>query len=117
MRVLVVEDEALVAMLLKDMLADMGHDVVITAGRVQDALEAATGAEIDFAVVDLNLRGEHTFDVGHALKARGVPFFFATGYGAAGLPAEWSNQTTLQKPFQPLQLEAAVEECVASLSK
>jgi DNA-binding response OmpR family regulator len=117
MRVLVVEDEALVAMLLKDMLADMGHDVVITAGRLQDALDAANEAEVDFAVVDLNLRGEHTYEVGHALKARGVPFFFATGYGAGGLPTEWSKQTTLQKPFQPVQLEAAVDECLAALPK
>lgn len=117
MQVLVVEDEALVAMLLKDMLGDLGHDVVITAGRLQDALAAAAEGDIDFAVVDLNLRGEHTFEVGHRLRARGIPFFFATGYGAGGLPAEWASQTTLQKPFQPLQLEAAVEECVAARSK
>ncbi len=113
MQVLVVEDEALVAMLLKDMLGDIGHDVVVTAGRLQDALTAASEAEIDFAVVDLNLRGEATFEVGERLKARGIPFFFATGYGAAGLPAEWANQTTLQKPFVPMQLEAAVAQCLA----
>lgn len=117
MQVLVVEDEALVAMLLKDMLSDIGHDVVITAGRLQDALTAAAEAEIDFAVVDLNLRGESTFEVGERLKARRIPFFFATGYGAAGLPAAWTGHPTLQKPFQPSQLEEAVAECVALIGK
>lgn len=116
MQVLLVEDEALVAMLLKDMLADIGHDVVATAGRLQDALAAASEAEIDFAVVDLNLRGEPTFEVGERLKARGIPFFFATGYGSAGLPPEWAAHTTLQKPFVPVQLEAAVAQCLAGRS-
>jgi len=116
MQVLVVEDEALVAMLLKDMLAEIGHDVVITAGRLKDALAAADQADIDFAVIDLNLRGEPTFEVGDRLKARGIPFFFATGYGPGGLPPEWAGHNTLQKPFQPIELEAAVAACLASRS-
>lgn len=112
MRVLVVEDEALVALLLKDMLSDLGHEVTVTAGRLQDALNAADEGTFDFAVLDVNVRGEPTFEVGQRLQARGIPFFFATGYGAAGLGPEWSAQPLLSKPFVQGQLEAAIAQCL-----
>ncbi len=101
MRVLVVEDEALVAMLMEDMLADQGCTVVATAPRLDEALAHAENPslEIDVAVLDLNLAGENTYAVAGALQKRGVPFVFATGYGAGGLPAEWQGRPTLQKPF------------------
>jgi CheY-like chemotaxis protein len=100
-RVLLVEDEALVAMLVEDMLADEGCVVVATAARLDEALAHAknTALEFDVAILDLNLAGESTFAVASALQARGVPFAFATGYGAGGLPEEWRARPTLQKPF------------------
>ncbi len=100
-RVLLVEDEALVAMLVEDMLADQGCDVVATAPRLAEALARVGEAtlEFDVAILDLNLAGESTFPVAAALAARGVPFAFATGYGAGGLPPEWRDRPTLQKPF------------------
>ena len=101
LRVLLVEDEALVAMLVEDMLADHGCQVVATAPRLEEALARAKdrSLNIDIAILDLNLAGENTFPVAEALAERGVPFAFATGYGAGGLPSEWSDRPTLQKPF------------------
>ena len=100
-RVLLVEDEALVAMLMEDMLSDHGCSVVATAPRLDEALAHAEnlGLEFDLAVLDLNLGGENTFAVASALDRRNIPFVFATGYGAGGLPEEWRGRPTLQKPF------------------
>jgi CheY-like chemotaxis protein len=100
-RVLLVEDEALVAMLMEDMLSDEGCIVVATAPRLDEALARAEdlSLEFDVAVLDLNLAGENTYPVASALKHRDIPFVFATGYGAGGLPAEWRGRPTLQKPF------------------
>lgn len=100
-RVLLVEDEALVAMLVEDMLSDLGCTVVATAPRLDEATSRAedVGLHFDVAILDLNLAGQNTFPVASALAARGVPFAFATGYGAGGLPAEWRDRPTLQKPF------------------
>jgi CheY-like chemotaxis protein len=100
-RVLLVEDEALVAMLIEDMLADDGCSVVATASRLSEALSYAQDPAFafDVAILDLNLAGESTFPVASALKARNLPFAFATGYGAGGIPAEWRDRPTLQKPF------------------
>jgi CheY-like chemotaxis protein len=100
-RVLLVEDEALVAMLLEDMLLDHGCRVVATGARLDEALIHANDLtlEFDVALLDLNLAGENTFQVAAALAARDIPFAFSTGYGAGGLPPEWRDRPTLQKPF------------------
>lgn len=100
-RVLVVEDESLIAMLLEDMILQLGGTLAASATRVQRALEIVNDAAIgiDLAVVDVNLGGEEAFPVATALVERGVPFAFSTGYGNSGLPAAWRNRPTLQKPF------------------
>ena len=87
-RLLLVEDEAMVAMLLEDMLSDLGCEVVGPAGNVAHALELAKGeAEIAGAILDVNVGGQPIYPVAETLKARGVPFVFATGYGeTAGAP-------------------------------
>ena len=109
-RVLLVEDETLVAMLVEDMLADEGCAVAGTATRLHEALKAAndTSLEIDFAILDVNLAGDPIFPVAEALAARGVPFAFATGYGAGGLPDEWKSRPTLQKPFTSSEIIAVL---------
>ena len=101
LRVLVVEDEALVSMLLEDMLADHGCEVVAAASRISQALEmiADDAVVFDAAILDVNLGGEPIFPVAEALAAQGTPFVFATGYGASGLPDAWRSRPTLQKPF------------------
>ena len=100
-RAFLVEDETLVAMLVEDMLCDEGCSVAATATRLNEALKTAkdTSVEFDFAILDVNLAGDPIFPVAEALAARGVPFAFATGYGAGGLPQEWKGRPTLQKPF------------------
>ena len=99
-RVLVVEDEALVLMLLTDMVEESGAVVVGPASTVAEALELAQDADIEAALLDVNLNGQPVFPVAAALRARGVPFAFLTGYGRAGLPDEYADASVLQKPFQ-----------------
>ena len=108
-RILIVEDEALVAMLIEDVVLDMGNEVAGVAGRLEDAIRKANELEMSCAVIDLNLNGERTNPVAAALQRRGVPFVFVTGYGAAGLEGEWRDAPVVQKPFQPHELMAAIE--------
>ncbi len=112
LRILLVEDEALVAMMITDMVEDFGHKVVASAARLADALTLARQADIDLAILDLNLNGERTFPVAEALKARGVTVVFSTGYGADALGPEWASATVLSKPFQPGDLEAILMRAV-----
>jgi CheY-like chemotaxis protein len=83
-RVLVVEDEMTIALLIEDMLTDLGHEVVGLAMRLPQAMELAATAIVDLAILDVNLDGRMSFPVADLLSARGVPFVFATGYGSAG---------------------------------
>ncbi|MDO9223884.1 MAG: response regulator [Caulobacter sp.] len=108
LRVLVVEDEMLVSMLLEDMLADFGCSVVGPAPTIAEAMPLATSAEIDVAVLDMNLGGAPIFPVADALKARGVPYIFASGYGAGSLGEDHRDTPMLQKPFRQADLERAL---------
>ena len=108
-RVLVVEDESLVAMLLETILEDMGCTPVGPASNIEDgAAMARDTTELDAALLDVNVAGRQVFPVAEALKARGVPFVFSTGYGEGGLPDEWRGNPTIQKPFT----EAAVRDAL-----
>jgi len=108
-RVLIVEDESLVAMLLETILEDMGCVPVGPAATVDEGLRLATdGEQVDAALLDVNVAGRQVFPIAQALKDRGVPFVFSTGYGEGGLPDEWRGQPTLQKPFT----EAAVRDAL-----
>lgn len=107
-RVLVVEDESLVAMLLETILEDMGCTPIGPASNIDEGEAMAREAELDAALLDVNVAGRQVFPVAAALKARGVPFVFSTGYGESGLPDEWRGNTTIQKPFT----EAAVRDAL-----
>ena len=85
-RILVVEDELMIRMLLEDMLGELGYIVAAEAARIDEALDAANNADFDVAILDVNLNGEPILPVADALAARGTPFVFATGYGERGLP-------------------------------
>jgi DNA-binding response OmpR family regulator len=112
-RVLVVEDEMMIAMMIEDMLADMGHEVVGVAPNLKAALVLAADEQFDLAILDINLAGERSFPVAHLLQKRGVPFMFATGYGALGLEDPFRDILTLKKPFQMNDLARAVDLAAA----
>lgn len=108
-RVLVVEDESLVAMLLETILEDMGCTPVGPVATVEEGLAmAADKGSLDAALLDVNVAGREVFPIAEALKARGVPFVFSTGYGEGGLPDAWRGHPTVQKPFT----EAAIREAL-----
>lgn len=98
-RVLVVEDEVIVAMLMEDMLRELGYEVAALSTHLDQAVELARDTDIDFAVLDLNLNGRLSYPVADALRERGVPYIFATGYGAKILVPPYGGTPTLQKPF------------------
>ena len=112
LRVLVVEDEALVAMLLEDMLGDLGCEVTATASRVGHAVQIAQdpGQVFDVAILDVNVAGETITPVAQALSERPTPFVFATGYGESGVPEPFRGRPTLQKPFGMADVEARLRE-------
>ena len=105
LRVLLVEDENLVALLLEDMVAELGHTVVGPVARLDKALETAQREAFDVAILDVNINGEEAYPIADALVARGIPFVFSTGYGKKGLPAPYSDRPALQKPFQRHDLQ------------
>lgn len=98
-RVLVVEDEVIVGMLVEDMLEELGYEVAALSTHLDQAVELARGIDIDFAVLDLNLNGHLSYPVADALRERKLPFIFATGYGAKILVPPYARTPTLQKPF------------------
>ena len=106
-RVLVIEDEVLIGMLLEDMLTDLGYVVAGAASRLEEASGLARTGSFDLAILDVNLNGQESYPVAEILAARGIPFMFATGYGERGMPPAYQNRPTLQKPFQleTLQLQ------------
>ena len=112
LKVLVVEDEMLVSMLVEDMLSDLGCTVVGPAAELEEAMSLAQNAEIDLALLDVNLGGRPIFPVADTLKARGVPFAFASGYGEAGLSEDHRGAAVLQKPFREADLAKALRGLV-----
>lgn len=100
LNVFVVEDEALVALNLEDMLAELGCAIVGPAMRIERARAMIeNGIQADVAILDVNVAGEQVFPIAEMLAARGVPIVFATGYDREGLPQDWHNRTILQKPY------------------
>jgi CheY-like chemotaxis protein len=111
-RVLLVEDEPAVAMMVEDMLADLGCVPVGPALRLEEALDLARTADFDAAVLDVNMGGRTSGGVAAALATRGLPFLFATGYGRAGVPEGWAGAVVLQKPYTQVGLAEALEQCL-----
>ena len=115
--VLVVEDEMMIAMLIEDMLDELGCKLVGQAASVPRALELIGNESIEVAILDLNLDGKDTYAIADALQRKNVPFIFATGYGSAGLRQEYGNRPVLQKPFQQKDLEMALTEALGGGSR
>lgn len=113
LRVLIVEDEMTIAFMMEDMLADLGHAVAGTPMRLAPALEAARTMELDFAILDVNLDGEKSYPVAELLTERGIPFAFATGYGAAGVDPPFREHAVLQKPFRLADLQLVISRAAS----
>lgn len=116
-RVLVVEDEMLVAMNIEDTLTELGAIVIGPAMRLDTALALAERGEFDLAMLDVNIHGGRSYPVATLLKLRGVPFIFATGYGHAAEADEFSDVPTLAKPFRTSDLEEVLCKALHSSSK
>jgi DNA-binding response OmpR family regulator len=99
LRVLIVEDEPMLAAFLEDALTDLGCEVIGPALNMKDALRLAREASIDGAGLDVNVAGEQVYPVADVLAERGLPFVFMTGYGQAGLRESDRGRPVLQKPY------------------
>jgi len=108
-RILVVEDEPMIRMLLDGMLADLGYTMTAEAGGIEEALALAKQAEFDIAILDVNLNGRPITPVVEILIQRGLPFVFASGYGQRGVPEAYRMNPTLEKPFHAEALAQALE--------
>lgn len=113
-RVLIVEDEAMIAMLVEDMVLDFGSEVVGPAAKMGDAINLARSAVLDAAILDVNVGGSVIFPVADILNERGIPFIFATGYGSKGLPTRFYGSPTLPKPFSYQSLAEALRDALAT---
>jgi DNA-binding response OmpR family regulator len=112
-RVLVVEDEFLVATLIEDMLTTAGCVVLGPIPRLAEALDAVHRGTFDAAVLDVNLAGARLDPVADLLSRRNVPFVFVTGYGTGGLPAVYAERPRLSKPFKMADLLDKLSSVVA----
>jgi DNA-binding response OmpR family regulator len=112
-RILLVEDEGLVAMSVEDMLAELGCEVTASAAHLDVAIEKARAGGFECALLDVNLRGKEVFPVAEILSEQGIPFAFLSGYGRAGLPEKFRTRPVAAKPFQIEELAAAVSAALA----
>lgn len=111
-RVLLVEDEPLVSMMLADMLSAFGHKVDGPYSRFSDAMLAAKTSNLQAGILDVNLGGEKTYAVADILTDRKIPFAFVTGYGPDSIVSAFSHAPVLQKPIEAAKLHALLQQIV-----
>ncbi|UVK57449.1 response regulator (plasmid) [Mesorhizobium sp. AR02] len=107
-RVLLVEDEMLIAIEIEDTLKDFGCEVVGPTGKLETALQLATDEMIDAAILDVTIRGGEVFPVAEKLLERGIPFMLASGYGEWALPDKMRDRPRLTKPFTSEELHVQI---------
>jgi len=107
-RILVVEDETMIAMLIEDVLQTAGYLIVGPAAKLETALQLARSERLDGAVLDVTIRGGQVYPVADILRERGIPFVLSSGYGDWALPDAFRGQARLQKPFTSVELETAI---------
>ena len=115
LRILVVEDEMMIAMLLEDALNDLGCVVIGPVGRLPEAIRLAESAVIDCALLDLNVDGDEVYPAAEKLAERDIPFAFITGYRASHLKEPYRDQPILQKPFTVPKLEQVLRAWVRTI--
>ena len=112
-RILVVDDEPLISMLVEGWLTELGCDVVGPARSVEEGLNIVDDAELDAAILDVNLAGENSYLVASALQERGVPFAFATGDGSLDADSGFDDPILLAKPFNFDGVKAVLDQLLA----
>jgi two-component SAPR family response regulator len=115
LRVLIVEDESMVIMLLQDTLADIGCEVIGLASRFHEAMDKAKSLSFDVAVLDFNLDGAQTFSIAEEIAKRGIGYVFSTGYEARSLPDSVNRAQIVQKPFRRQDLERALRAALKGI--
>lgn len=109
-RILIAEDEIIVALFLEDALSEFGYEVAGVVGYLDEAM--ARPRDYDLAILDVHLNGASVFEFADKLTAEGVPFIFATGYGERGIPERHRAWPVLQKPFHPEELRRTLERLI-----
>ena len=107
-RILLIEDEVVIAMTAEDMLEEIGCEVVAQAANFDDAMQCALEGDFDLALVDINLNGVMSLPVAKVLREAGKPFIFTTGYGNVGLESDFSDATVVTKPYTMRTLSQAI---------
>ena len=115
-RVLVVEDEPIIAMALEDMLVDLGCEVVGPAATLAQAQALAESAAIDAAMLDININSGRSYVIADELRRRAIPFAFATGYGEEGIENGGGDAPVLQKPYRQGQVEEVLRRLLGAAS-
>ena len=111
-KVFVVEDEALISMLLEDILDEFGCEIVGSALTLRQAMDQAESVPAEIAILDINLAGDPIYPVAEILSGRNIPFIFASGYGATTLPEGWRDRPTLPKPFSADQVATVLRKAL-----
>ena len=114
-RVLVVEDEMAVAMLIEDMVAELSYEIAAIVPRLEDAMQYRDSESFDLAILDVHLNGKTVFPFAAGLEERDIPFLFVTAYGPRGVPERFRHHRILQKPFGPVELRRALMELPAGV--
>lgn len=109
-RILLVEDEVIIALAIEDMLTRIGCEVVGPAFSLAAGQALAASEPLDAAVLDLNLAGESSDQVAKTLQNRGIPFCFSTGYGSSAVPRAFQDRPVLQKPYTLQSLARVLDD-------
>ena len=112
--ILLVEDEALIRMMLSEMMDELGHVVVAEAGSIEAARPLAERAEFNLAILAINIDGLNIRPIAEIIEKRGLPFLFVTGYGPAGLPEPFRERPVLSKPCMIENLQQAIDRLLVS---
>lgn len=116
-RILVVEDETLIAIDIEEILQALGCEIVGPTGKLETALQLASDEMLDAAILDVTIRGGKVYPVAEQLLARGIPFILASGYGDWALPEPLRDQPRLTKPFTAAELEEQVRRLCREVAK
>jgi CheY-like chemotaxis protein len=114
--ILLVEDEVMIRMMVADMLEELGYTIAGEAGDIDEAIRLVQSTDFDLAILDVNVNGKVISPVAEAVQLRNLPFVFATGYGAQGLPEKFRDRPALEKPFQMETLARVIENALKGIA-